>query len=190
MVTDILTENEKWYKIAQICVQNRRSKALRQIQKLISSIEVSTVSTEPGNEAYFVREKNQKNPLILIIHGGPHSMAYKNMFSPVRLRLLSMGYSLWIVNYRGSLGYGLKHNEELAGHCFEMDVSTIFYNSRFRFWYYCYLHIGEWLSKPTSKMHWNLQRWNWWNKTSNLWCITWRFSHLFYYISSWLEREI
>lgn len=54
-------------------------------------------------EAIFVsgrREKNEScNPLIVVLHGGPHSVSTTG-FSRALAFLSSIGYSLLIVNYR------------------------------------------------------------------------------------------
>jgi dipeptidyl aminopeptidase/acylaminoacyl peptidase len=50
-------------------------------------------------------DKSKKYPLILIIHGGPHSM-YRNQFNYLWQQFASDGYVVLYTNPRGSTGYG------------------------------------------------------------------------------------
>ena len=50
-------------------------------------------------------DKSKKYPLILIIHGGPHSM-YRNQFNYLWHQFASDGYVVLYTNPRGSTGYG------------------------------------------------------------------------------------
>lgn len=54
-------------------------------------------------EAIFISSKSMRNgacnPLIVLLHGGPHSVWTTN-FSRTSAFLCSIGYSLLIVNYR------------------------------------------------------------------------------------------
>ncbi|MBT3426655.1 MAG: S9 family peptidase [Gammaproteobacteria bacterium] len=52
-------------------------------------------------------DPTQKYPLILEIHGGPHS-AYGNFFSAELQLLAAQGYIVFYDNYRGSTSYGAK----------------------------------------------------------------------------------
>lgn len=61
-------------------------------------------------------------PLILWPHGGPHS-AFANNLALEPTVLLSMGYAILLVNYRGSLGAGQASVDSLPGHCGVADVS-------------------------------------------------------------------
>jgi dipeptidyl aminopeptidase/acylaminoacyl peptidase len=47
----------------------------------------------------------ERSPLVLNIHGGPHS-AYRNSFSPMFHVLSAAGFHVFYVNPRGSTGYG------------------------------------------------------------------------------------
>ncbi|KAJ3112647.1 hypothetical protein HDU96_004340 [Phlyctochytrium bullatum] len=65
---------------------------------------------------------DEKTRLILYPHGGPHS-AFSTAFSGMNAYLLSLGYALAMVNFRGSSGYGQKGIESLPGHCGDYDVA-------------------------------------------------------------------
>lgn len=56
------------------------------------------------------RESSKKNPLILVIHGGPHSQQGP-AFTFKSQAYAAQGYSCMLVNYRGSTGYGEKFSE-------------------------------------------------------------------------------
>ncbi|GAB4843293.1 hypothetical protein Ancab_013258 [Ancistrocladus abbreviatus] len=79
-------------------------------------------------EAIFVSSNSKKkdtcDPLIVILHGGPHDVA-STTFSQSSAFLAAMGFSLLIVNYRGSMGFGEEALQSLPGKVGSQDVNDI-----------------------------------------------------------------
>jgi acylaminoacyl-peptidase len=67
-------------------------------------------------------EKDKLHPMVVILHGGPFSASPKHMFLTLRNYLMLQGYCLLVVNYRGSVGYGLKSMDSLLGKIGDVDV--------------------------------------------------------------------
>jgi acylaminoacyl-peptidase len=67
------------------------------------------------------KDKNEKLPLILYPHGGPHGSS-TTIFSRESLCYLDSGYSIAQVNYRGSTGYGQDFNLSLVGYVGDYEV--------------------------------------------------------------------
>mmetsp|Transcript_41086 Transcript_41086/g.55806 ORF Transcript_41086/g.55806 Transcript_41086/m.55806 type:complete len:85 (+) Transcript_41086:1184-1438(+) len=59
---------------------------------------------------------------MVILHGGPFSASPYDVFSNVRNFYLALDYSLLIINYRGSIGYGKDSLDSLLGTIGENDV--------------------------------------------------------------------
>ncbi|XP_073266827.1 acylamino-acid-releasing enzyme-like isoform X2 [Populus alba] len=79
-------------------------------------------------EAIFVSNQSKKNdvcdPLIVVLHGGPHSVSLSG-FAKSYAFLSSLGYSLLIVNYRGSLGFGEEALQSIPGKVGSQDVNDV-----------------------------------------------------------------
>ena len=60
--------------------------------------------------------------MLVIIHGGPFGCGPQDMFLQMRTFFLLQGYSLLILNYRGSTGYGEDFLNSLLGHIGDRDV--------------------------------------------------------------------
>jgi len=67
------------------------------------------------------KHSNGPLPLVVYIHGGPHS-AVMNSWSSDVTALLSLGYAVVLPNYAGSLGSGKAGIEALPGRAGELDV--------------------------------------------------------------------
>lgn len=74
----------------------------------------------------FSKGSAQPQPLIVFIHGGPHGMMiFDTQMSLERRILLSLGYALLLVNYRGSTGYGKAFAESVLGKIGGFDVEDV-----------------------------------------------------------------
>ena len=71
-----------------------------------------------------VSDDNSKRPLVTFLHGGPHDV-YTGMSTVMRQCLIKKGYNLLMPGFTGSLGYGQKFLEDLAGKVGETDVDEI-----------------------------------------------------------------
>jgi len=64
----------------------------------------------------------EKPPLVVYAHGGPHS-SFTNEYQHTVSFLNLIGYAVILLNYRGSLGFGKKLIDDLAGQIGTMDVN-------------------------------------------------------------------
>lgn len=70
------------------------------------------------------QENEEKPPLIVVPHGGPHSCT-STTFAPSYAFLCASGYAILHVNYRGSTGFGQGSLEALPGHVGLLDVKDV-----------------------------------------------------------------
>ncbi|XP_009773638.1 acylamino-acid-releasing enzyme isoform X2 [Nicotiana tabacum] len=79
-------------------------------------------------EAIFASSKSKKHdacdPLIVVLHGGPHCVSLSS-FSKSSAFLCSLGFSLLLVSYRGSLGFGEEALQSLPGRAGTQDVNDV-----------------------------------------------------------------
>ncbi|CAN6923409.1 unnamed protein product [Brassica oleracea] len=103
------------FKIIKVPVSNVSECLTEGAKRPIEAIYVS--SSKP-------KENGKCDPLVVVIHGGPHSVATCS-FSKTLAYLSSIGYSLLNVNYRGSLGFGKEALQSLSGNVGSQDVNDV-----------------------------------------------------------------
>ncbi|KAF6173421.1 hypothetical protein GIB67_027116 [Kingdonia uniflora] len=132
------TANFEW---GWLDVSSPISRYSEKVESLLSSLKFNIikipVQDASGNltkgakqpyEAIFVSSDRRTigscDPLIVVLHGGPHSVSLTS-FSKSLAFLSSLGYSLLMVNYRGSLGYGEEALQSLPGKVGLQDVNDV-----------------------------------------------------------------
>ena len=131
ILSDAIRE-AKWYTF-DLALRGYDQVALNQVGKK-SSIDEKVLEVKNTENLFFSlneamsKEKNlppiNKRPLVVFLHGGPHAV-HTGVFSVTKHYLLHQGYNLLYPNFRGSLGYGQKFIEELAGKIGEVDREEI-----------------------------------------------------------------
>ena len=116
--------------IAEVVLINKnrmvRSSINSELQKLKAypSRRIEWKSTDGKTIYGFVRCENRKNPLIVYIHGGPTSFSYSAFMDRTTL-YSGAGFSVFLPNYRGSIGMGRKYAESNRGDLGGMDFQDI-----------------------------------------------------------------
>ncbi len=81
--------------------------------------------SKDGLEIWGIYRSAGKNaPLMVIVHGGPTGSSFDSFISSQTL-FLSNGYSVFLPNYRGSVGKGRKYAESNLGDMGGMDLQDI-----------------------------------------------------------------
>ncbi|GAA96928.1 uncharacterized protein L969DRAFT_54203 [Mixia osmundae IAM 14324] len=76
-------------------------------------------------EAIILRPlRNDTNPAIIAPHGGPHGTITTDFFAPFAA-LVEAGFSIVVVNYPGSLGFGQNSVVDLTKDLGELDVNSV-----------------------------------------------------------------
>jgi len=96
------------------------------LKSLTLEIKSVPIKDSPLQFQYFLLSpkaiKGESHGLVMIPHGGPHSV-YDTNFEGIRAFLALLGYHVLFVNFRGSSGFGLDFLNSLLGHCGEYDIA-------------------------------------------------------------------
>lgn len=92
----------------------------RQGQTPYEAILITPKNHPPNDE----NEESKKFPLIVYVHGGPHSTSQTTWFYR-DLFLVELGYAILKVNYHGSIGFGRQFVRSLPGQCGTLDVLDV-----------------------------------------------------------------
>ncbi|KAM3249131.1 hypothetical protein P3L10_010900 [Capsicum annuum] len=132
------SDNTKWN---WLDISSSITKCSEKVRSLLSSKEFCIMSipvkdvsdnltkgAKKPYEAIFASSKSKKHdacdPLIVVLHGGPHCVSLSS-FSKSLSFLCSLGFSLLIVSYRGSLGFGEEAVQSLPGRAGSQDVNDV-----------------------------------------------------------------
>ncbi|KAF3671497.1 putative transcription factor UNE12-like [Capsicum annuum] len=132
------SDNTKWN---WLDISSPITKCSEKVRSLLSSKEFCIMSipvkdvsdnltkgAKKPYEAIFASSKSKKHdacdPLIVVLHGGPHCVSLSS-FSKSLSFLCSLGFSLLIVSYRGSLGFGKEAVQSLPGRAGSQDVNDV-----------------------------------------------------------------
>ncbi|KAH7103678.1 alpha/beta-hydrolase [Auriculariales sp. MPI-PUGE-AT-0066] len=112
---------------AQLWQQLQRPALSEEVQKTLNSFETSRLQV-PGREPVEVsvihaarKSSDHKQPCILNVRGGPH-LAWTTEWNAGLAACVAAGYTVALVNYTGSTGYGDMFVEKLMGRSGDLDV--------------------------------------------------------------------
>ncbi|TPX41270.1 hypothetical protein SeMB42_g05645 [Synchytrium endobioticum] len=91
---------------------------------ILDSIKSWTVTLRDNLEYIYVRPDNVSRGTLIYPHGGPHA-AFTTEYSLYTACLAALGYSLALVNYTGSIGYGESSIQALLGNIGILDVEDV-----------------------------------------------------------------
>ncbi|RKO92723.1 hypothetical protein BDK51DRAFT_30146, partial [Blyttiomyces helicus] len=120
-----LRDGISWSVIAD-SVDGLKSSKVAELLDTIESQIVQFPDRATDAELILVAPKNPEGrmPLIVWPHGGPHT-TLTGAFSPWVSGLAALGYSILLVNYTGSLGFGEDSVRKLLGNIGTMDVDDV-----------------------------------------------------------------
>lgn len=106
----IRTESNHWYSISHTIVPN---------------IEFKTFSTSSNGHCILYHiPRSKKQPLIVLLHGGPHNL-FSACFNPDIVFYLQHEFIILVPNYHGSSGYGDEYLHSLCGHIAELELNDV-----------------------------------------------------------------
>ncbi|RIA82999.1 Alpha/Beta hydrolase protein [Glomus cerebriforme] len=125
----IVTEYQKdTLKVDWTCIDKPN---IEEVNPILSKITWSIIKPIPKNdnlEVIFIKpnetSKDEKPPLIVLPHGGPHGVITTDI-SLYNATFISLGYTIAIVNYTGSIGFGQDSIDALVGKAGDLDVKEV-----------------------------------------------------------------
>ncbi len=113
----------QWAKFGTVGFNEKAGPVDSLLHSTISKVVKSRVVAKNGEGyLYYSAATSGKRGLVVLIHGGPHSMFVGGFLNTVTM-YLAAGYAVLGVNYRGSIGYGQNYVKSLLGHIGDYDVA-------------------------------------------------------------------
>ncbi|KAH9330828.1 hypothetical protein KI387_002936, partial [Taxus chinensis] len=129
------------FKIFKIPVADQDTISTKGAKQPFEAVFVSSKCFENSERQEESTIEQACNPLIVVLHGGPHSTSLTS-YSRAYTFLSSLGFNLLHVNYRGSLGFGEEALQSLPGSIGRQDVGDVLNAID--------LVIGKQLANPTN----------------------------------------
>eukprot|EP00835_Amoeboradix_gromovi_P005543 NODE_531_length_7106_cov_0.213929.p1 type:complete len:628 gc:universal NODE_531_length_7106_cov_0.213929:2820-4703(+) len=86
---------------------------------------ISIRSLSPSMDIIIMKPHNCNNKIVYMPHGGPHS-AYTTAYSNNLHLFLLANYTIVLINYTGSVGYGINNVNELVGKIGILDIEECY----------------------------------------------------------------